>query len=485
MQRKRPRLGWAGDKDSLLGGSQPTCEQLLRVYEDAIQHLQQAAACLSGGGVGGAPSEEFFQHFADFGFALNKLLVSEHEALPKQCLRFLQASYEQNYIAAHSKPSKDVQPPSSDPASPRRARSVSASPRPRVSLCDIARAPSVAEQAEKMPTPQRETVQHQEGERRSQAIEETIHHVSGASTGFSFDDIAGHDEAKGLLREAVVLPLVYPQLFSHGRQPWRCILLHGPPGTGKTKLAQAVAHEVRGMFYSVGSADLVSSWVGESEKLIRELFMHARRQQGCSVIFIDELDSLCRRRSEREEEHTRRIKTELLRQMDGVDSAQQQGQVFVLGATNCPWELDTAFLRRFQKRVYLPLPDLPARIALLALKVKEAKECVELSADDLAQLAARLESFSGSDIAAVFADALFEPVREVMRATLWARSGEAGWVPASAAGPSTVAATLQELPPAEVHARPVQLADFLAVLPRNTPTADAGEVARHNEFARV
>eukprot|EP00048_Salpingoeca_helianthica_P001129 m.46894 g.46894 ORF g.46894 m.46894 type:complete len:516 (-) comp11197_c1_seq1:65-1612(-) len=514
MQRKRPK-GSAGDEQQLVMLPAPTrpsaCEPLLKVYEDAILHLQEAAACLSNGSPG-SPNEEFFQHFADFGFALNKLLVTEQEALPKQCLRFLQASYEQNYITAHSKPSNAPHKGNtaastkeascsprpaphthgqvtvlceSETGSPRRARSVSVSPRPRKSLCDLARMPqhvgagSVYNSKERAAS---ENAQLQEQERRTQAIEETIYRQP--SRRVTFDDIAGHATAKSLLKEAVVLPFVYPHLFTNGRQPWRCILLHGPPGTGKTRLAQAVAHEVHGTFYSVSSANLVSSWVGESEKLIRELFAHARRQKGCAVIFIDELDSLCRRRSEREEEHTRRIKTELLRQMDGVEEV-QQGQLFVLGATNCPWELDSAFLRRFQKRVYLPLPDLETRISLLSLKVKESKECIDMTIDHVTELAGRLEGFSGSDIVALFADALFEPVRELVLSTNWVRADDA-WVPAPAASTKdAVTATLQELPPTEVRARPVRLADFLSVLSRNPPATDPAEVARHNDFARV
>merc|ERR1712097_98384 len=112
----------------------------------------------------------------------------------------------------------------------------------------------------------------------------------------SWDDVAGLDAAKAALQEAVVLPLRFPSLFTGERRPWRGILLYGPPGTGKTHLAKAVATEVDATFFSVSSSDLVSKWVGESEKLVRALFESASQKRP-SVVFIDEVDALCTSRS--------------------------------------------------------------------------------------------------------------------------------------------------------------------------------------------
>ena len=157
-----------------------------------------------------------------------------------------------------------------------------------------------------------------------------------------WDDVAGLEGAKEALKEAVILPARFPQLFTGKRKPWKGILLYGPPGTGKSFLAKAVATEADSTFFSISSSDLVSKWQGESEKLVRNLFEMAREQKP-SIIFIDEIDSLCSSRSEGESDSARRIKTEFLVQMQGV--GKDDVGLLVLGATNVPWEIDAAMVR--------------------------------------------------------------------------------------------------------------------------------------------
>lgn len=159
-----------------------------------------------------------------------------------------------------------------------------------------------------------------------------------------WEDVAGLDAAKEALKEAVILPIKFPQLFDKGnRKPWRGILLYGPPGTGKSYLAKAVATEANSTFFSLSSSDLVSKWMGESERLVKQLFAMARENKP-SIIFIDEVDALCGTRGDGESEASRRIKTEMLVQMDGV--GHDSSGVLVLGATNIPWQLDSAIRRR-------------------------------------------------------------------------------------------------------------------------------------------
>ncbi|XP_061678374.1 vacuolar protein sorting-associated protein 4A isoform X6 [Syngnathoides biaculeatus] len=228
-----------------------------------------------------------------------------------------------------------------------------------------------------------------------------------------WNDVAGLEGAKEALKEAVILPIKFPHLFTGKRTPWRGILLFGPPGTGKSYLAKAVATEANNStFFSVSSSDLMSKWLGESEKLVKNLFDLARQHKP-SIIFIDEVDSLCGSRNENESEAARRIKTEFLVQMQGVGN--NNDGILVLGATNIPWVLDAAIRRRFEKRIYIPLPEEPARAQMFRLHLGNTPH--SLSEADLRQLAHKTNGYSGADISIIVRDALMQPVRKVQSAT--------------------------------------------------------------------
>ncbi|KAF2358310.1 ATPase AAA-type core [Trinorchestia longiramus] len=178
----------------------------------------------------------------------------------------------------------------------------------------------------------------------------------------SWSDVLGVEDAKKLLKEAVVYPLKYPQLFVGRFKPWRGVLLYGPPGTGKTLLAKAVATECKTTFFNISATTLVSKWRGDSEKLVRVLFEMARHHAP-STIFVDELDALMGSRAgDQEHEASRRMKTQLLVELDGLTAANEH--VFLLAASNIPWELDPAMLRRLEKRILVPLPCGDARSAM-------------------------------------------------------------------------------------------------------------------------
>ena len=229
----------------------------------------------------------------------------------------------------------------------------------------------------------------------------------------NWNDVAGLELAKESLKEAVILPIRFPQLFTGKRKPWRGILLFGPPGTGKSYLAKAVVTEVNNStFFSVSSADIVSKWLGESEKLVRNLFQLAREHKP-SIIFIDEVDSLCSSRSDNESESARRIKTEFLIQMQGVGN--DNDGILVLGATNIPWVLDAAIRRRFEKRIYIPLPEERARVQMFKLHMGSTP--CDLSEENYRELGSKTEGYSGADIQLVVRDALMQPIRRVQTAT--------------------------------------------------------------------
>lgn len=210
-----------------------------------------------------------------------------------------------------------------------------------------------------------------------------------------WSDIAGLEIAKNALRETVVYPFLRPDLFMGLREPARGMLLFGPPGTGKTMLARAVATESKSTFFSISASSLTSKYLGESEKLVRALFGLAK-VLAPSIIFVDEIDSLLSQRSgSGEHEATRRIKTEFLIQWSdlqraaaGRDSGDKDSgdpnRVLVLAATNLPWAIDEAARRRFVRRQYIPLPEAATRAVQLKSLLGQQKH--SLTDDDFAKL---------------------------------------------------------------------------------------------------
>jgi SpoVK/Ycf46/Vps4 family AAA+-type ATPase len=210
-----------------------------------------------------------------------------------------------------------------------------------------------------------------------------------------WDEVVGLENAKKAVKEAIVYPVQRPDLFPLG---WpRGILLFGPPGCGKTLLAAAVATEIDAAFISIDAASIMSKWLGEAEQNVAKLFNSVRKSANNgrpAIVFIDELDSLMGRHSN-EVGGEVRVRNQFLKEMDGVVDKGKKLHVYVIGATNKPWDLDWAFIRRFQKRILVPLPDHHTRLMMFKLYTNNLKLAEDVDLHELARLS---EGFSGSDI---------------------------------------------------------------------------------------
>ncbi len=211
----------------------------------------------------------------------------------------------------------------------------------------------------------------------------------------SFDDIAGLDDVKQAIRERVILPRQYPELYKeYNLKTAGGVLLYGPPGTGKTMMAKAVAHEIDASFYSVRCSDIVGKFFGEAERNVKSLFETARAEKS-AIIFFDEFEALATKRGGHSTVMNRLV-PELLSQMDGFTADDDQGRLLILAATNRPWDIDSAFLRppRLTQKIKVTLPDFAARLYL----VEKAFRDVATDGFDAAACADRTEGANAADI---------------------------------------------------------------------------------------
>lgn len=228
--------------------------------------------------------------------------------------------------------------------------------------------------------------------------------------GVTWDDCVGLQTSVELLKESVIYPSIYPELFSGLITPWKGVLLYGPPGTGKTLLSRAVACEGKTTFFNVTSSCFVNKWRGESEKMIKVLFDVARFYAP-STIFIDELDALACGHSDYQHDASRRFKSELLTQLDGI--LREDDKVFVLATTNKPWDLDAAILRRFEKRILVDSPNEKTRKEIFRYYFFKNRN--HFSDADLVTMSKISLDFSGSDIRIACKEACMRKLREVVQ----------------------------------------------------------------------
>ncbi|CAK5261955.1 unnamed protein product [Mycena citricolor] len=281
-----------------------------------------------------------------------------------------------------------------------------------------------------------------------------------------FSDIGGLDDIVSSLRESIIYPLVYPNLFTSASSLLsspRGVLLFGPPGCGKTMLAKALAKESGATFINIAASVLANKWFGESNKLVAALFKLARKAQPC-IIFIDEIDSFLRERSSGDHEVTAMMKAEFMTQWDGLLSSTDR--ILVLGATNRPNDIDSAILRRMPKRYAVPLPSLQQRMNILALILQDTRLAPDFP---MRQLAETSSGLSGSDLREMCRNAAMVPVREFVKKT----NGDK---------------QVLELGQLEgFHLRPLTLEDFFSQNDATThlPAKDPAAVMRANDRSRL
>jgi len=293
--------------------------------------------------------------------------------------------------------------------------------------------------------------------------------VLESNPGVYWDNIAGLEVAKRVLEEAVVWPLLAPEEFTGLTSPPKGVLMYGPPGTGKTLLAKAVATEGNTTFFSVTASTLASKYRGTSERMVRILFELAR-QHAPSTIFIDEIDSLCSSRGDGEHEASRRVKTEFLTQIDGLNNGTVEGDspapyVMVLAATNFPWDLDSAMMRRLEKRVLINLPDQPQRKKLLEIALKTSALAPDVDLDELAR---KTEGYSGDDCCNICKRAAMN----VMRRRLVGKTREE-------------IQAMNKAKKASAAPEPICMADFLQAVESVNPSVSPEDVEKHTKWDSV
>ncbi|WP_295769129.1 AAA family ATPase [uncultured Mucilaginibacter sp.] len=227
----------------------------------------------------------------------------------------------------------------------------------------------------------------------------------------NFSDVGGMDEIKDDIRIKIIEPLANPDLFkAFGKKAGGGILMYGPPGCGKTYLSKATAGEIASKFMNIGIEEVLNMWVGNSEKNLHEKFETARRNNPC-VMFFDEIDALGSKRSDLRQSAGRNLINQFLQEMDGINS--KNDGVLILGATNSPWHIDSAFLRpgRFDRIIFVPPPDLSARASIIEMMLRD-KPAESMDYD---KIAAKTDSFSGADLKLLIELATEEKLRQSMR----------------------------------------------------------------------
>jgi vacuolar protein-sorting-associated protein 4 len=271
---------------------------------------------------------------------------------------------------------------------------------------------------------------------------------------------------------------------------WSGVLMYGPPGTGKTFLAKALATEAKATFIAVSCGDIFTKWVGDSEKVVKGLFKLARMGNGekQSIIFIDEIDAVAGGggSNDSSNEVSKRVVNELLVQMDGIQSgrsAENEARVVVIGGTNRPWELHEGILRRFQRRIYISLPDRQSRFRIMRRLLDEyakTQAVVKITNEDLMRVADQTEGYSSADMSTLIQSARMRLSGKITSATHFRQMGER-WVPCSPGDPDAKELAWKDIPE-KVWVPPLGASDLLAALQETRPSVRPETLPQYEAF---
>lgn len=309
-----------------------------------------------------------------------------------------------------------------------------------------------------------------------EAMRESLISPESLGEDCGFASIGGLEEQIAAIEELVILPLSRPDLFAHSKvaSTPSGVLLYGPPGTGKTMLAKAIAKEASASFLALNISTIENKWFGETPKLIDALFSLARKTAP-TVIFIDECDGFLGTRVDNESQHTSTMKTKLMECWDGLKTAQTDNNnkawVLVVAATNKPWALDPAVLRRMPRQIEVSLPDAKAREAILRVLLQGEKVSSDL---DVPAVALASEGYSGSDLKEVVRAASMIPIREALRA-----ERAAARAVASGAGGAGASSGSSSSSSSSASPRPISEEDFFAALEAVRPN---GALAKEYQY---
>jgi SpoVK/Ycf46/Vps4 family AAA+-type ATPase len=293
-------------------------------------------------------------------------------------------------------------------------------------------------------------------DQRKEAPEMVDNLIVSEKPGITWGQIGGLEEVKADIKEAIILPFVGSKP-DYVKCP-RTILLYGPPGTGKTLLAKASSNTLAATFFEARISSLLSKFFGESTKLVTALFGKARKMQP-SLIFMDELDSVAISRDTNINEATRRVLGQLLTEIDGFATSTEE-KILIMGATNKPWDLDDAIISRFQKKIYVPLPDLVARKIILQIHLSGA----DLSDVSLEELGKKTDGFSGRDLANLCQEAVNRMILEL--------------------NPSMQSLTVKELESYQLAHRPLKEEDFEAALEKIKPSTQIEDIEKYVDWKK-